>query len=218
MTDLLREVDDAMRVEKMTQLWKQYGNLAIGAVVGIVLATAIWSGWQSWSHHQAEINTSALLDAYQSDDPLPQLEKLAQESSGKAGAIAALNAAAVALQNKKPEAALALYDELSGDMTAPPVLRDLAVLQKVGLLLDLKPELSASDLIALLAPLAKNEKSPWQARALFLSALIKGEKEGKTAEAVKELEQLGARTDILPPLAAEIKASIAVFKQNGEKK
>jgi hypothetical protein len=217
MADLLQEVDDAMRVERMTRLWEQYGNLAIGAIVLIVLATAGWSGWNSWSLRQDRAATSALLEAYQAKAPLAELEKLAKSANGKAGAIAALNAAAIALEDKKPEQALALYVTLSGDMTAPPVFRDLAAIQKASLLLDLKPEMKAADLIALLSPVASNDKSPWQPRALFLSALIKGEKDGKYEEALKDLDQLSARPDVMPQLAAQIKATGAIFKEKGRK-
>jgi hypothetical protein len=52
MSDILREVDEAMRVEKMTRLWAEHGNTVIAAIVALILGTALSSGWNAWQHHQ----------------------------------------------------------------------------------------------------------------------------------------------------------------------
>ncbi|MCD8562794.1 MAG: hypothetical protein LRY54_01755 [Alphaproteobacteria bacterium] len=49
MTDLLQEVDDMMRQEKLAKLWREHGNFIIGVILAIILATALVSAYKSWT-------------------------------------------------------------------------------------------------------------------------------------------------------------------------
>ena len=45
---LFREVDEELRQEQFSKLWKQYGKYAIGAAVSLVAAVGGYQAWQTW--------------------------------------------------------------------------------------------------------------------------------------------------------------------------
>lgn len=217
MSDILREVDEAMRVEKMTKLWAEHGNTVIAAIVALILGTALSSGWNAWQHHQNLQSTAALLDSLQTESPLASLETLGKKEKGNAKAFSLLAAAAMALDEKSPDKAVALYKTLAADAGVSDVFRHLALVQKVAIELDGTTEISSSEMLSDLAPVLKDKTSPWQARALLLSALVKAHKNGDNNGAIADLEILSAIPNLSPTVKEQAVALRQVYKLQGAK-
>lgn len=81
-SDILREVDEALRVEKAKKFWAEHGKALIALAVALVLGTAAQSGWRAYQHHKAETSTAQFVDALKSKDPTTSLKALSAEKSG----------------------------------------------------------------------------------------------------------------------------------------
>ncbi|MDV7341372.1 tetratricopeptide repeat protein [Terasakiella sp. A23] len=59
-SNLFKEIDDELRQDKATLLWKQYGSTVIGAIIAVIIAVGAYEGWKSYDLSQR----SALGDQY----------------------------------------------------------------------------------------------------------------------------------------------------------
>lgn len=217
MSDILREVDEAMRVEKMSRLWAEHGNTVLAAIVALILGTALSSGWNTWQHHQNLKSTTALLDSFQTENPRAALETLGKTQKGNARAFSLLAGAAMALDAKDLEKAVSIYNTLASDARVEPAFRHLALVQKVSLELDAKTEVPSSAMLADLARVLEDKTSPWRARALLLSALVKAHKNEDQKGAISDLDQLSAMPNLSSPIKEQERALRAVYKLEGTK-
>lgn len=195
MSDLLREIDDAVRAEKVMRIWDEYKNVIITGVAALVLGTAAFSYWHKHEINQNRHQTGDILRTLDQKDPASALVELAKTQKGNAPAVAYLNAAALELKagNKQK----ALYAYIAAQNTkSDDILRDLATIQKVNLTLDVTPDAKAADLLKDLQPIAENKKSPWAAEAIFTGAFVKGEKNKDYAGAIADLKTLQSRDDV----------------------
>jgi len=215
-SDILREVDEALRVEKAKRFWEENGKALIIFAFALVLATAAQSAWKSYKHHQAEISTAKFVDALKSKEPLSALQTLSAEKNGSGSALAGLTAAGLAVGNKKWDNAISLYQEVIDNKSAPQTYRDLAMVQIASLKIDHAPKATADDLQKLIAPVIKDKDSAWNTRALFISALIKAEKQKDFKAAHNDLQILLTDTNIPPSFMAQIKALDEVYQIKGE--
>lgn len=215
MADLIQEVDEALRVERITQTWNQYKPVIIGAIAAIILGTAIHSAWTAWVKHENRQDTTELLNVFKAEDPLPGLEKLAAQNEGHK-AFAALNAAEILMEKGEKEKALALFDSLATDKGVDRAFRDLAAIQSVMISLDVKKDAKAEDLLAKLKPILADKKSPWKPNALFASALVKIHLGKDNAGAAEDLRLILA--DNNAPISLQQRARALVSFYGGETK
>lgn len=212
MTDILREVDEAMRVEKFNRLWKEHGPILVIAAVGLILGTAAWSGWNTYKTHQNREATTTLLTALESPKPLDALAALTKDDQSSNKSILLMTAAAHALEAKKLDEAAGYYDQVIADKGISPLFRDLATVQKVNLSLDLKNETSAADLTKQIDPVANNKDSPWQGQALFTRAIVKAHKGQDIKGALADLQAITARNELPASLRNRAQALIDVYQ------
>lgn len=188
MSDLLAEVDEAMRQEKMEKFWHENKAYIIAFVVVTILSTAIMSGYRSWDASTKTKQTTeliALQDAENYPDNIIEAElKLRPSLRG----IALLSAAGTFMEQDKKEEAAKLYARLAEDKRIPGDFRYLGILMDARLKMD-NEETQAADLIASLKPILKS-KSPWKPHAQIDAALLQAETNPDTA-----LELLNAVTD-----------------------
>lgn len=209
MTDILREVDEAMRAERMNRIWQQHGKSILFIVAGVIIGTAVHSGYSAYKNHQAREQTTALMDALHdpktAGDTLAELTKTLK-GSGKA--LAGLDAADQALSNKRYDEAIALYDVIASDKSVPADMRDLAVVQSVSIKLDHAPNAKPQELVDALAPIATSDKSVWKARALFVSAVIKANRMTNYKAALEDL----ALASVVPNLPSSFEVQIKALQ------
>lgn len=179
MTDLLRDVDEMMRQERLKALWGTYGNYIIGGLLALILVVAGQQGYAFWSTKQAEKTAAAISTALLDKDPAAALSSYAAQTKGNARAAAAL----LALQKKgetgnTAQTLLTVFNDRGADHT----LRDLAGLSWARMVAD-TPDVATNDIRSVLTKIIARPGSPYAAVArLDLAALIAHrEHEFKTA-------------------------------------
>jgi hypothetical protein len=217
-SDILREVDEALRVEKAKKFWEENGKAIIIFAVALILGTAAQSGWASYKHHQEEISTAKFVDAMKSKDPLSALQTLSAEKNGSGSALAGLSAAGLAVSNKKWDEAISLYQQVVDNKSAPQTYRDLAMVQMTALKIDHDTQAKADDLQKIISPVKTNKKSAWNSRAVFLSALISAEKQNDFKSARADLKNLLDDPNIPPSFASQVKALDSIYQIKEEAK
>ncbi|MEQ1549268.1 MAG: tetratricopeptide repeat protein [Chakrabartia sp.] len=159
----LREVDDGLRQDQLTSVWKRYGRWIIAAViVGLALfGAALW--WQNDQLEKAGVDGEKLdkvLQATNDGSYASSVADLAALKSSKSDGYRAssqLTAAAIALEKKDLKEAAKLYGAVATDETLAQPWRDLALVRQVATSFDtMKPE----EVIARLKPLAI-KGNPW---------------------------------------------------------
>ncbi len=206
MSDIFREVEEAVRRERLNRLWRRYGSLIVGAAVLFALAVGgftLWRWWDETSRAQAGARFETALAQTDEDDRRRALEALAAQEPGAYGALARFHRAAEHARAGERRKAVAVYDRLVQDPELPPIMQDLARLN-AGFLLAGQIDFTA--LRARLGPAAADGRPfRFSAReALAVAALEAGD-----AEAARSyLEALIAAPEAPPSLAARARALI----------
>jgi hypothetical protein len=169
----LREVDDELRREQMTGLWKRYGRMGIG-LVGLLLAA--FAGVLFWQNQQAkkadaqgEAMSAAIADiqAGHKTDAEAKLTKIATDNSDGLRASALFAKAALSADRGDRKGAAAIYASIAADAKLPQPYRDLALIRQTVTEYDtLKPAV----VIERLKPLAVPGQ-PWFGAAGELTAV-----------------------------------------------
>ncbi len=175
MSDLLQEIDEAIRRDKAAKFWKENSVYILGGAIGVVLMTGVFTAWNTWTLKNNTRQTAVLVNALQTPHPETALQVAAQSLKGKHKAIAMIQAAGHLAQDNKGKDALVMLKQVSGDMTAPGIWRDLATLMSVRIAYDQGvDEAGAKSLYNDLKPLL-SKQNPWEAEAQIQAAIIAGE-------------------------------------------
>lgn len=136
---LMREVDEAVRQDELSDAVKKYG---VPGGIALVLALGAWLGWMLWQDRQdsqLQRNSEQLIAAYdqleggQIDQAEEALAALAEGGSPAAAASATLARAGIALRDgSRREEAIQLYESVAADGRAPQPYRDLAAIRAVA--------------------------------------------------------------------------------------
>ena len=177
MSDIFREVDEALSKEKAAKFWKDYGPTLIGAAVILVLSTAATTGYRTWDSWRNKEETSKLVAAAEDKDIATAMEKAATETRGGHKAVALLNAAGKHAEKKEFAKAAAIYTSLADDGSAPSDLRDLSVVlgSRATILAAGEKAPDYKALAEKLLPVAKNEGSAFHLQAKLDAALLYGD-------------------------------------------
>lgn len=195
----LREVDEEVRRDQMTQLWQRYGRWGIGALVAGLLIFAGVLYFQSRSERgagkQGEQLDAALTAAAEGQfgKAEPDLAKLATDGGPGYAALARLAQADVLIAKGNAKGAAAKYGEVAGDSSLPQPFRDEALIRQTSVEFDqLKPEVVISRLQGLAVP-----DSPWfgSAGEMVAAAYLK---QGKREQAGKLFAQLVQAKSAVP--------------------
>lgn len=191
MADIFQEVDEDLRRDRATALWRRYGKYVMAAAVVVVVATAAWSGWRHYRNEQrlaAGVTfTQALILANQGQDE-GAAKAFGEVADGSAGGYAML--ARLEMANLKARAgdragAVAIYEAVAADSSAPEPYRQAALLLAVMNAADGgDPKALASRLDPLTAT-----ASPWRHSARELQAAL-AQKAGDTDRAKTLLQAL----------------------------
>ena len=154
---LLREVDEAVRQDQLSNFATNYGKPLIAAVV---LGLAGFGGYLYWERQQEaamESDSEALVAALDQIEAgnlgtgSTALDPLIADGNPGAQAAARMLKAGVALEQGKVSEASELFAAVAADENAPPAMRDVANIRAVAATYDtMKP----ADVIARLKPLA----------------------------------------------------------------
>jgi len=200
--DIFDEVDEELRAERAQQLLKRYSGLIIAAVLVIVGAVAGWQGWHWYEARQDQAAATEYLTAM----TLADATAAGSSAASRAAAIAAfdrltgtapegyrtlarLRQAALKAEAGDKAGAASLWDQVAGDSSADPLLRDLASLLWAAHQIDSgDPALVEARLKPLAAP-----DNPWHALAQEQQALL-DMRQGRNDEAKATLRRLAQDT------------------------
>ena len=144
MTDIFREIDEAVRHEQLKKLWERYGIYLVALAFILVLGIAGWRGYTWWEARKAAEAGAAfesaisLADSGKPQDAEAALARVAAEGTSGYRKLARLREAAL-LARHDPKAAVAAYDAIAADPRMDTELRDLAALRAALLLVDSAP-------------------------------------------------------------------------------
>jgi len=167
-----REVDEAVRQDQLTGLWRRFGRWIVAL---LVVGLALFGGWLYWTHHSREQSGEV---AEQAQDVLkaaaegnaPDAEKLkALAAAGQPGyrAMALLVKAAEAERKNDVKGAAKLYGEIAANDDLAQPYRDLGTIRQVALSFDALPP---QQIVDRLKPLAV-EGGPWFGSAAEMTAI-----------------------------------------------
>lgn len=139
MVDIFDEVDEELREERAAAFLKQYAGVLIGACVLVVAAT---SGWKAWTWYQERRDNTAatayLAAAARTEtagvagpnrpEAIAAFEAAAASAPDGYRLLARLRIAALRADSGDLAGASVLWDQIAGDSSADPLLRDLASL------------------------------------------------------------------------------------------
>ncbi len=192
-SNLFKEIDEELRQDKATLLWKQYGWLLISAIVAVIIAVAAYEGWKAYDLSKRE----ALSDKYAAALDLARKEKfaasgdafkaLSDEAGNGYAILARLQEAALLARQKKYQDAANAYFQLAQNSETPQTFRDMALV--LGALNGLDV-MDAKDISTRLQPLASSA-SAWRHSAMEVQAYAEA-KQGnreKAAELMKNLSE-----------------------------
>lgn len=201
MSDLLAEVDEAMRQEKLEKFWKENGPFIIAFVVLTILMTGVISGYRSWDTSIKTKQTSELIEFMSAPNyPGNIVAKETLNFRAPLRAVALMGAAGTLMAQDKVDDAYTLYTRVAQDTKIKDDFRHLAILMSVRIDMD-KDDADSDALLASLAPVLKN-KSPYQPHARIDAALIHASLKNDYA-AANELLNAVLDTKALPPTLYE---------------
>ncbi|CAA7615504.1 tetratricopeptide repeat protein [Magnetospirillum sp. SS-4] len=173
-TDLLiKEVDEDLRQEELTRVWKKHGGLLLAGAIAVVLGVAGWQGWTSWELKQRQDSSlrfaeaAALIDQGRRDEAAEMLGKQAVTAEKGYRILAEMRLADLRLQQGDAAGAVTIFQRIAGDDAVDRVYRDMAAIRAAYLSLD------SADPAAIekaMEPLAV-ESSSWRHSAREIQAL-----------------------------------------------
>jgi hypothetical protein len=167
----MREVDEAVRQDDLSNFGKRYGLLIGGLIVAGLIALGGWLLWQNHTHAAAdeagERYTAALTSAVSGKPDDTALATLAgtDQDGYRAGAL--LVQAGIKSEKEDAKGAIAAYRAIAADTTLAQPYRDLALVRQTALEFD---TLAPQAVIDRLKPLSESG-NPWFGSAGEMSAL-----------------------------------------------
>ncbi len=185
----IREVDEDLRRDRMTAIWKRYGILIVAAALALVAGTAGWVVWGYLDETRRERDALAFDRALQEGRGQPvtaaeALRAVGDDARTGYALVARMTAAQILAANGDRETALQLLDDVADDRNTPDLYRDLARILAIAARAD---TLAPDTVLAELRPYTAT--SPWRhtARELVAAAQLRA---GERSEAVATLRDI----------------------------
>lgn len=193
MADIFSEVEEGLRQDRASAMWKKYGPIVIGAAVLLVAAVAVWE-YMRWSRAEAieaaATEYSSAMDLLESDDAEAAEQAFGSIAAGEGGfaALAAHMAASAAETSGDTESAIEHFETAAAKTDT--LYADLAVLKSAYLQAD---KVGLPELEAIVAPILTGS-GPTDALARELVA-AKALAEGDVERARRDYQTLSLRLD-----------------------
>lgn len=214
MSDIFREVDEALQQEKLEKIWKEYKTTIIAAIAILLVSTAATTAYRNWDSNRDATETARLMNAMESDTPAQAIQEIISDTRNGHEALGLMSTASLLLEEGKKTEATALYKQAAEDRSTPRDFRDLARI--------LYNQHTDKPIIGILQSLLANDKSPWIWHARLQAAVIAGETNNDTAQALKYLKPFETVTTIPLSLKQRAQALAHIYKlettQPSEKK
>ena len=213
MSDVLLEMDEAMRQERMANLWKNYGSYIIGFIVLTILGTAVFAGDQSWRENRRIEQTDALISIQENPsypDNVLNGEADINALDGSVRGLLLLGAAGSLMDLERADDALGVYERAAVDTEIDQQFRQLAGLMVVRLSLG-QDDADKDELLGYLTPIVADKTSSWRLHALLESALVKAHLGLDYQGAIEDLAIIEAQENAPQSLQEKVKALSALY-------
>lgn len=175
MSDIFREVDEALQREKAAKFWKERGPLLVGTALILIIGTGAGTAWRGWHESRNREETGRLIAAMENQDSVAALEKVAADAMSGQRALALMNAGARHATEKNFAKAAADYKQAADDAGAPADLRDLSAILSVQSLQQTGEKHDFAAMIATLKPAATRKDGAFMLQAQLETALLYGD-------------------------------------------
>lgn len=142
MSDILREVDEELRRERLANIWKKYGGYIAFLAFMIVASVAGWRGYEYYAGKQAEAASERYVaaqklaaDATKADEAIKAMNAIAADAPAGYRLLARFSAAAETGQ-KDPKAGAAAFDAIANDTSVEQLMREIASIRGAALAVD----------------------------------------------------------------------------------
>jgi hypothetical protein len=182
MSDIVREIEEDIRRERMAKLWKRFRFPVIAIAALIILGVGGWRGFVGYQQAQsARVGDQfmAAVDqsrAGQGAEAEAAFLALSREGTGGYPVLATIRAATETARNGNLQGAVTALDRVAADTSISVTMRDVARIRAAMLLVDTA---TVADLNGRLQPLAV-DASPFRALAkemMGLAAMRAGDKQ-----------------------------------------
>lgn len=132
----LREVDDELRREQMTTMWRRYGRIGVVVLGLFLVALAAFLWWRAEAVRKAEAQAEQLsvaladIQAGRKAEADKKFDALAADGKPGYRATALLTKAALAGDRGDKKTTLSLLSAVAGDTSLPQPYRDLATIRQ----------------------------------------------------------------------------------------
>ena len=218
MSDIFREVDDALQQEKVTKLWREYGPTLILSAVLLVLMTAAVTGYRAWDAKKDAEETARLTKALESDNAVEQLVEFAKDARSGQAASALMTAAGLYTDKHEYTKAAETYKQAFEQSGTPGAFRDLARILYVRALLMTKEKQEGEKLLEVLQPVLKNGRGPYVWQARLDAALISDHMLKDPARSLGYLKDFEKADNIPLSLKEKAKDLSELYETNTESK
>ena len=210
MADIIDEINEELKQERMKALFAKYGKIIIGfaaAVVAIVVAIQGYGIYQTSVREQA---ATAYFEALGQEEIGAALQEAESDLAGGYEMLARFVTAAELVSRDQKAEAFAIYVALANDNALQPIYRDFAILLAVT---NAPRDAATADLQDLVSPLAE-ATGPTQGLALELMADL-ALRDGQIADAKGYLEKINQLQDVPNGLRQRAAAlSVVLESQN----
>ena len=212
--DIIREIEDDLRSDRVKRLWQRYHNYVYAAAVLVVVAVA---GYEAWHYREVQARAAegarfnaamAQAEAGDAAGAAQAFAALAHDAGHGYAILARLYDADLLAKKGDIDGALQRYDAIAADGGVEQIFRDLAVLLGAGLRVDRDDPQSV---IQRVQPLT-GETNTWRFSARELTA-VAALRAGNAAEARTQLTRLS--DDALAPQGIRQRAA-ELLKTVGE--
>ncbi len=138
----IREVEEELRSDKLQSFWSKYGKIIIGLAIAIVVFTAGYRYWLTYTDQVAGASGDRFIEAVElsnenkHDEAIAALEKLSQDGHGQYPALATIRLAAEFAKKGDTQKAISAFDSIANDTGFDETLRNVARLRSGLLLVD----------------------------------------------------------------------------------
>lgn len=181
MADIMDEITDDLRQQKLKAFWQENRYWILGGAVMAVVMTASLTFWREYSFERNVAATAVLSSAVQTGDT-EKLMTYAKEAGTDHAALARFEAAGLFLKKGESDKAVAAFNEIAAMRGVDKDLRGLATLYSILQRLDVD---DAKKLEEELQPLLSKDAT-WRFSAMEALALLQA-RNGKPEQAIETL-------------------------------
>ena len=129
MSDIIRQIDEDLRREKLSKLWNKYGLYAVSVIVVIVFTVIGYQLNVSISKSKNEILVETFINATNDDNfikQIPLYEEIISSNNEYLSGLAALRTSNLQVQNGNIEEGYSTLEKIAENIEYDIIIRDLA--------------------------------------------------------------------------------------------